>query len=113
MTEMNGFSREVRAFVHAHRDGWNHNEWLGFIDHLRVLGCESPDLDQVGLTLEKERIRALLSNSGIRGLGPKRIEAIAEEFSSWNQLLEADPSDLSSRTGVPFGIAREVLEHAA
>jgi len=68
------------------------------------------DPDSIGLALERARVRSVLKQSGIKGLGPKRIESIATEFSFLPQLRDTDPSQMAARTGVPGKLAREVIE---
>jgi len=110
MEENHGISREIRAFVETHRDGWNHDDWLGLIDHLGVLGCDTSDHDAIGLALEQERVRDRLRAGGIKGLGPKRIEAVAREFPYLLGLQSAEEAEIAIRTGIPRKLAREIMK---
>lgn len=108
MAESHGISREIRAFVETHRDGWNHHEWMGLIDHLGVLGCDTSDPDAIGLALEQERVRDRLRSSGIKGLGPKRIDAVAREFPYLIGLQSTEEAEIAARTGIPRKLAKEI-----
>jgi hypothetical protein len=110
MTETNRMSREIRAFVEGHRDGWNHDDWMGLIHHLGVVGCDTSDHDGIGLALEQERVKDRLRASGIKGLGPKRIEAIASAFPFLNELRTSESQEIASRSGIPGKLAQEIVE---
>lgn len=108
MAEMNGTFREIRAFVQDHREGWNHDEWVGFIRHLDQDGHDVSDPDRIGLALEQERLRQTLKTAGVKGLGPKRIESVAAEFGSLYELRQADENQIAQKTGLPHKIAQEL-----
>jgi len=101
-------SRVLRAFVEAHIDGWDHEDWVGFLRHLGESGHDVSDADGLGLALEQERIRAVLRRSGIKGLGPKRIEAISTGYGNLHQLRSVEASHIVETTGIPVGLAQEV-----
>jgi hypothetical protein len=101
---------EIMAFVGHHPHGWAHDEWLGFLHQLGASGFDASDPDGIGLALERARVRTVLKQIGIKGLGPKRIESIAAEFSFLPQLRDTDPGQLAARTGLPAKLAKEVIE---
>ena len=108
MTEKSGVSKDIQAFVQQHMDGWNHDEWMGFIHHLGEAGHDVSDLDGIGLALEQERLRCTLKTWGIKGLGPKRIEAITHSYASLENMRGTDGPGIADRTGLPKQIANEV-----
>ncbi|MGD2121784.1 MAG: hypothetical protein PVJ76_08565 [Gemmatimonadota bacterium] len=110
MPTTDGLAVELAAFVDTHPQGWGEDEWLGLLHHLGTSGFDVSDPDSIGLALERARVRSVLKQTGIRGLGPKRIESIAAEFSFLPQLRDADPGQLAAQTGVPGKLATEVIE---
>jgi excinuclease UvrABC nuclease subunit len=102
--------KEIQSFVGQHPEGWGHGEWLSFLHHLRDEGLEISNPDSIGLALEKERVRSALRGIAIRGLGPKRVESIADGFGTFHELLSVDARGLAGRTGIPMKIAQEVVE---
>lgn len=108
MTDMNGMSTDIQAFVRDNMEGWNHDEWMGFIQHLGESGYDVSDQDGIGLTLEQERLRSLLRNWGVKGLGPKRIEALTYAYASLENMKGTDGPGIAERTGLPKQVAKEV-----
>jgi hypothetical protein len=102
-------AREILAFLESRPDGWSNEDWVGFLHHLGHSGFDVSDPDGIGLALERARVETALKASGIKGLGPKRIEAIAAEFSFLPQLRDTDPDEVAARTGVPRKLVHEVL----
>jgi len=100
---------QLRAFVQNHPHGWSHDEWLGLLYHLSEDGIDTRDEGHIGLALERERLLHTLGNLGIKGLGPKRREALADRFGSLWTLMEASPEEIA---GVP-GIQRSLAEQLA
>lgn len=97
---------ELRTFVADHPDGWNHHAWLGLLDRLRERGHDANDTDAVGVELERHRIRGALS--GVDGVGPRRIDALAERFGSLWALRHADADEIAAVPGVPRAIAERI-----
>jgi hypothetical protein len=111
MTEMNGISGEIRAFAEAHTQGWSHEEWLAFFHHVESEGHDVSDPDGIGLALEQERLRIVLKESGLKGLGPKRIESITRHFATLQNLRMADARNIAEHTGIPKALAEELSAH--
>jgi hypothetical protein len=109
MAESNGAPREIRDFVDAHLEGWNHEDWLGFLHYLGQLGYDVSDPDGIGLALEQERLRTVLKGCGLKGLGPKRIESITMEFVSLQALRHADGQEVASRARLPHALAHDLI----
>ena len=102
-------AREILAFVDAHPNGWSEDDWSGFLRHLGTSGLDASDHDGIGLALERARVQNVLKAAGVKGLGPKRIEAIAMEFSFLPQLRDTHPDEVAARTGVPKKLVHEVF----
>ena len=110
MTEMNGISWEIRAFAEAHAQGWSHEEWLGFVHRVESKGYDVSDFDGIGLALEQERLRITLKESGLKGLGPKRIESITHHYATLQNLHMADGRNIAEHTGIPKALAEQVAD---
>lgn len=79
-SEHNGFREQLRDFVNGHREGWTHHDWLGLLAQLTDAGADTSDPDAIGTELERQRVLAYLETLDVKGLGPKRREAVAERF---------------------------------
>ncbi len=101
---------ELRKFVRDHPHGWGHDDWLRLLFHLSENGVDTADEDAIGLALEGERLRRTLADLGVKGLGPKRIEAVAEHFGTvWN-LKDASWEAVAEVQGVSGTLAREMVK---
>jgi NAD-dependent DNA ligase len=103
-------SKEIRHFVQAHPHGWRHDEWLGFLYHLTQNGISTENEAAIGMALERERLSHTLGNMDIKGLGPKRREALADRFGTLWNLLEASPEEIARVPGVPRSLADQISE---
>lgn len=101
---------QIRAFVEAHPDGWGHEEWLGLLAELSAAGVDVSDPDAIGGMLEHERLAATLGSLGVKGLGPKRIEAIADRYRTLWILRHVNAEDVASLKNVPTDVAERVVE---
>ena len=86
-------TKHLRAFVEAHPDGWNHDEWL---DLLRELGEAGEDAWE-------------LRRRAVPGLGPKRSEAIVERFGSVWRLRHASVEDVAGVPSINRDLAEKVV----
>lgn len=109
--EQNGFRGRLRGFVEEHRDGWGHHEWLELLAELTDEGVDTTDPSIIGSALEQERILAVLENAGVKGLGPKRREAVAERFGRMWDLEHATVDELAGLPSFHKGLA-EALHKA-
>lgn len=100
---------ELLAFVDSHPNGWSDHDWAELLHHLAASDLDVSDPDGIGLALERTRVQTLLKAAGVKGLGPKRIESIAMEFSFLPQLRDTHPDQVAARTGVPKKLVHEVL----
>jgi len=108
MSRTTSVPKAIRDFVEAHKEGWSHDEWLGLLHHLGETGFDVSDPDGIGLALEQERIRAVLQRSGVKGLGPKRIEAVSTGYGDLHQLRSVDASHIAGTAGIPLKLAQEL-----
>ena len=47
---------EIRDFASARPGGWDHDDWLTFLEHLRDRGHDTSDAAEIGSLLERERL---------------------------------------------------------
>lgn len=91
----NELEQRVRGFVARYPEGWGHAEWLGLLAELRDAGVDTHDPDVIGAALEHERLLAILARMSVKGLGPKRREAIAGRFQRLWELKHASVEDIA------------------
>ena len=84
-----GFRAELRTFVQAHPGGWSHHVRLGVLAALTDAGADTSDPARIGAELEHERLLSALEDADVKGLGPKRREALAEHFGRLHDLRRA------------------------
>lgn len=109
-TGESGFMGSLKEFVDTHRTGWSHHEWLGLLGELTDAGHDTSDPDHIGMALERERVKLLLEEAMVRGVGPKRREAVARHFATvWN-LQHASVEDLAEVPGFHRGLAEALHE---
>src|SRR5687768_8777808 len=60
---------ELRLFASARPGGWDHDDWMTFLDQLSSRGHDTSDPSDIGRQLERERLAVVLGQ--VRGLGPK------------------------------------------
>jgi len=104
---------EVKDFVAKHPHGWSHDEWSRLLDQLSARKVAVADVDKLGQSLEAERLRQLLLRSGVKGLGPKRVDAIVHRYGNLWNLRQATANDLASIPTIPQRLAEETLAHLA
>jgi len=107
----NGMRKALRSFVADHREGWSHGHWESLLHQLEEGGFDTARPEDIGRELERERVRVVLEDVGVQGLGPKRREAVAEQFGSLWQLKHASVEELTERSAIPRRLAEEL--HAA
>ena len=104
--EINGFRAQLRAFVAEHPEGWNHHEWLGLLAELTDAGVDTSDPGTIGTALEQERLLAFLEGLDVKGLGPKRREALAARFGRLWDLKHASTEDISELPSFHPGLVK-------
>jgi NAD-dependent DNA ligase len=106
--DSNGFRAQLRAFVDAHPHGWNHHEWLELLAGLTDAGVDTTNPDQIGTALERERVLAVLEGLDLKGLGPKRREALAAHFGGLWNLEHASSEEVARVPGFHPALAKAV-----
>jgi hypothetical protein len=104
--EIDQLQADLRAFAIARPGGWNHEDWLGFLDSLRQKGHDLSAPAEIGSRLERERLGVVLS--GIQGLGPKRVDALVERFHTLYSARHASVEEFAG-AGLPRADAERVL----
>ena len=99
------FRGRVRDFVTRHPEGWGHDQWLGLLAELRDAGMDTHDHAAIGAALEYERLLAVLERASVKGLGPKRREAVAERFRRLWDLEHASVEDIAALPSFHKGLA--------
>lgn len=100
----------IDAFIEAHPHGWKHDDWNALLAELSAAGMDTADGNRIGLELERARLRRVLETAEIRGLGPKRIEAIVEQYPTLWSLKCATPDDLTVIPILHPKLAQSVLK---
>jgi len=101
----------LRTFAAGRPDGWTHDEWLGLLAQLTERGYDTSNPDSIGLHLERERI--VLWVSELRGVGPRRANAIADAYASLWQLSHAGPVEIAERARIPYFLAQAIAASLA
>jgi len=106
--DTNGLRTQLRAFVYAHPHGWNHHEWLELLAGLTDAGVDTTNPDQIGTALEQDRLLAFLEGLDIKGLGPKRREALAAHFGGLWNLEHASAEAIAQMPGFHPALAKAI-----
>jgi hypothetical protein len=99
---------DLRAFAAARPEGWGHEDWLSFLDHLKTRGHETGDDAQIGALLERERLGVLLER--IPGMGPRRVQAVVERFETAYSTARSDVDELAAVPGMNRALAEKVRQ---
>lgn len=102
--------KDLRDFASARPQGWDHNDWLQFLEALQERGHNINDRDLIGMALEKERLDLALS--GVKGVGPRRRAALVERYGNLWSLRNANPEEIAAVAGVKRDLAEEILAAA-
>ena len=100
----------LRAFVERHPEGWNHDEWMGLLSQLQQDGADVGDPQQVGRALERTRLEWELSRRPVKGLGPKRSEAIVTRFGTLWGLRHASVDEVAEVPTITRTLAERVVQ---
>lgn len=95
-SRIDALDAELKDFVGGHIHGWSHEHWNGLLSGLAGNGHDVADRDFIGLRLERAHILATLERLGVKGLGPKRRERLADHFPTLWALRHADVDELAS-----------------
>jgi hypothetical protein len=98
--------RDLREFASARPSGWEHEDWLNFLETLQQRGHNVNDRDMIGRALERERLDLALS--GVKGVGPQRRQALIEAFGTvWN-VRNAEVERIAEVAKVPRTLAEQI-----
>jgi len=106
--QRNRFRVQLRSFVEGHPGGWNHHDWLGLLAELADAGMDISDPSRIGMELEHERVLAVLEKVDVKGLGPKRREALARRFGQIRELHGASTEEIAGLPSFHQGLADAV-----
>ena len=98
----------LQAFVEEHPFGWSHEDWLQLLGSLEAAGADVSDPEALGYTLERTRLGLVLHENKVKGLGPKRIEAIVERFGTLWNASHATAADFAEIPTIPKGLAEKL-----
>jgi len=99
---------ELRAFVTDHPDGWDHGAWEGLLHELGSKGISTTDREAIGRRLEKERLALTLETLDVKGLGPRRREAIVTSYERVWELKQAAADELAQLPAFTSKIAEDL-----
>ena len=97
---------DLRQFVSENPHGWGHGEWIGLLDRLRERGHSVDDTEQIGRSLERERLAATLE--GVEGVGPQRVRSIVDRYETLWSLRQADVDDVAQSAKIPRPLAERI-----
>ena len=108
MTTPSSIAEHLQAFVADHAQGWSHYEWLELLGTLEAQGIEVKDPEAIGADLERTRLATVLSDRKIKGLGPRRVDAIVEHFGTLWNVNHASAEDFAAIRTIPQALAEEL-----
>lgn len=91
--------KDLREFASARPQGWNHDDWLSFLESLEHRGHNISDREAIGVALEKERLHLALT--GLKGIGPQKRQSLIEYYGNLWQLRHADPDEIARVGNLP------------
>lgn len=99
---------DLRDFASARPEGWDHADWLSFLEHLRERGHGTDDPEEIGRMLESERLATRLEQ--VQGVGPRRVEALVSRFGTLWELRRASVEEVAAVPNVPRALAERIKE---
>jgi len=102
--------KRLRAFVEDHPDGWDHDDWMGLLAELEANGSDVSDPQKIGRFLEKTRLEWELTRRSVKGLGPKRSEALVDRFETLWSLRHASVDDVAEVPTITRSLAEKVIQ---
>ena len=79
----------INSFIETHPNGWNHTQWLDLLAELGQEGMDVSEPDVVGLELGRGRMAWALRLHEVQGLGPKRVQALVDTYTTFWSLRQA------------------------
>jgi hypothetical protein len=99
---------DLREFASARPSGWEHDDWLAFLEALKERGHDTSEPERIGLELERERLAVVLS--AIPGIGPRRADALVARFDTLWSMRRAGVDEVAGAAGIPRSLAERVVE---
>lgn len=99
---------ELRDFASGRPAGWDHDDWVSFLDHLRGKGHEVGNTEEIGMALERERLAVRLGQ--VQGMGPRRVDALVERFDTLYSLGQASVDEIAAVQGMNRSLAERVRQ---
>jgi hypothetical protein len=96
----------LREFVSAHPEGWDHGEWMSFLERIRERGFTTDDPDEIGRQLERERLALRLEQ--VKGVGPARVRSVVDRYGTLWELSQADVDEIAAVPNISRGLAEEI-----
>jgi hypothetical protein len=106
--EVDQLQADLRAFAIARPSGWNHEDWMAFLGHLKEKGHDVTDHQTIGARLERERLAVALE--AIEGLGPKRVQSLVDRFQTMWSMRHAESADVATVAGMTRPLAERVVQ---
>lgn len=106
--EVDRLAMDLRAFAIARPSGWNHDDWVLFLEYLASQGHDVSDADGIGRRLEQERLG--ISLGGVPGLGPRRVQSLVDRFGSLWSMRHAGADDVAAVPGMTRPLAQRLVE---
>jgi hypothetical protein len=106
--EVDQLQADLRAFAIARPSGWNHEDWMSFLGHLKEKGHDVTDHQTIGARLERERLAVALES--IEGLGPKRVQSLVDRFQTMWSMRHAQSADVATVAGMTRPLAERVVQ---
>lgn len=102
---------DLRDFAAGRPEGWNHEDWMAFLEDLQARGHNIQDREAIGRALERERLDMILERAG--GVGPKSRKALVERFETVWSLRNASADEIEQVAKVSPEIAQGVKDSVA
>lgn len=99
-------TKDLRDFASGRPQGWSHEDWENFLEHLRARGHDTSNADAIGLALERERLALALEK--VEGVGPQRVKALADRFVTLWSLRNADVEEIASTAKIRRDLAERI-----
>ncbi|HYW06324.1 MAG TPA: helix-hairpin-helix domain-containing protein [Longimicrobium sp.] len=99
---------ELRDFASGRPTGWDHDDWMSFLDHLRGKGHDVGNSDDIGMALERERLAVRLGK--VAGMGPRRVDSLVERFDTLYSLAGASVDEIAAVPGMNRSLAERVRQ---
>lgn len=99
-------TRDLRDFASGRPQGWDHDDWESFLGHLRNRGHDTSNADAIGLALERERLALALQQ--VEGVGPQRVKALTDRFTTVWSLRNAEVEEIASAAKIRRDLAERI-----